>query len=381
MASFWNWITRREDASYVYDLDMFEETSNRAYLKRMALDICCNYVARTVSQTVFRHMKNGTKQKDDWDYWLNVKPNSSQNAALFWEDLTYKLIRNNEVLVVQSDDYQLLVADSFTRKQRALYPDTFEGVTINDYTYQRTFSYDNVWYLTYNNKKLDNYIGGLYEDWGKMLGRMIEVNLRNNQIRGKFKIHQTKGNQDTEKQQKFIDKVVKSYLTKSVAFVPETSGIEVEETNTTSKNSSQSFDELLKLLDSFVDQVANIIGIPPALIHGQVADVSDARISFEKNCIGPLLNKIKSELDAKAVTEYDYKNYDDHFVLIGVNAPTILGNADKIDKAVSNGAITPNEVRNELYLEPIEGGDEMIITKNYQKLKGGEEENDDDNQD
>ena len=92
MASFWDWITRREDASYVYDLDMFEETSNRAYLKRMALDICCNYVARTVSQTVFRHMKNGTKQKDDWDYWLNVKPNSSQNAALFWEDLTYRMI-------------------------------------------------------------------------------------------------------------------------------------------------------------------------------------------------------------------------------------------------------------------------------------------------
>lgn len=212
MASFWDWITRRQDASYVYDLDMFEETSNRAYLKRMALDICCNYVARTVSQTVFRHMKNGTKQKDDWDYWLNVKPNSSQNAALFWEDLAYKLIRNNEVLVVQSDDYQLLVADSFTRKQRALYPDTFEGVTINDYTYQRTFSYDDVWYLTYNNKKLDNYIGGLYEDWGKMLGRMIEVNLRNNQIRGKFKFNQTKGSQDTEKQQKFIDKVVDKCL-------------------------------------------------------------------------------------------------------------------------------------------------------------------------
>ena len=69
--------------------------------------------------------------------------------------------KNNEVLVVVSDDNQLLIADDFYRNEYALYEDTFSEVTIKNYTYQRNFKMSEVIYLQYNNEKLDKFTDGL----------------------------------------------------------------------------------------------------------------------------------------------------------------------------------------------------------------------------
>ena len=51
----------------------------------------------------------------------------------------YKLIYNNEVLIVVNDTKDLLIADSFERVEYALYPDIFKGVTIGEYEFERSF--------------------------------------------------------------------------------------------------------------------------------------------------------------------------------------------------------------------------------------------------
>ncbi|CXF35853.1 HK97 family phage portal protein [Streptococcus pneumoniae] len=65
----------------------------------------------------------------DWDYILNVRPNKNESASEFWQKVIYRLLTKNEVLIVLSDDKQLLVADAFTRRRYALYDDTFEMVS------------------------------------------------------------------------------------------------------------------------------------------------------------------------------------------------------------------------------------------------------------
>src|SRR5690606_13375219 len=120
----------------------------------MALEICIGFIARTVAQSEFRISQNNKRVRDDWDYLLNVRPNTDQSAADFWQKFAYRLIFDNEILVVKTDDDDLLIADSFTRIEYAVYPDVFSGVTVKDYTFERTFKMDEVIYITYNNEKL-----------------------------------------------------------------------------------------------------------------------------------------------------------------------------------------------------------------------------------
>ena len=49
-------------------------------------------------------------------YKLNIKPNTDLSSDSFWQQVIYKLIYDNEVLIVVSDSKELLIADSFTEK-------------------------------------------------------------------------------------------------------------------------------------------------------------------------------------------------------------------------------------------------------------------------
>ena len=192
-SSFFDLFTRRKDASYIYDLDLIQDVSNRAYLKKLAIDTCIDYVARAVSASEFRVMSGTKSEKNDIYYKLNVRPNTDYSATNFWQELINKLIRDNEVLVIVNDSHDLLIADNFIRNESANYPDTFTGVTVKNYTFQRTFNMSDVWYMQYNNAKLDDYINGLWSDYGELFGRMLETNMRNNQIRATVAVNATTG--------------------------------------------------------------------------------------------------------------------------------------------------------------------------------------------
>src|SRR5690606_18989015 len=156
---FWPFVLKRDETSkqsFEYDVEFWGgKVTPKDYLKKIVLETNVNFIARTISMTEFRIMKENKRIKDDWDYVLNVKPNTDQSASEFWQQFVTKLIYDNEVLVVASDDGQLLIADYFERVERALYEDSFKNVTIKDFTFQRTFMMNEVIYLTYTNEKVD----------------------------------------------------------------------------------------------------------------------------------------------------------------------------------------------------------------------------------
>lgn len=257
-----NYLTNifHPNSSYIFPSDYFEETAQRAYMKRLAIDEVINFIARAASQTEFRVIENHKSVKKEIYYHLNVRPNTDKSATNFWEEVIYKLLRNGEVLIVQSDTNDLLIADSFVRDEKALWPDTFRGVTVGTYQYQRRFSMDDVIYLTYGNEKLDRYVNGLWNDYGELIGRMYNLQLRNNQIRARVKTNITVGSQEDRQQalQKYIDKIYDSFEKKSISVVPETNGFEYDELNNgTGKN--QSFDEINSVKNAFIDDGDRII--------------------------------------------------------------------------------------------------------------------------
>ncbi len=375
-SSFFDLFTRRKDASYIYDLDLIQDVSNRAYLKKLAIDTCIDYVARAVSASEFRVMSGTKSEKNDIYYKLNVRPNTDYSATNFWQELINKLIRDNEVLVIVNDSHDLLIADNFIRNESANYPDTFTGVTVKNYTFQRTFNMSDVWYMQYNNAKLDDYINGLWSDYGELFGRMLETNMRNNQIRATVAVNATTGTaSDTqEKLQKFIDNTYKSFNHNSIAIVPITNGFEYNEVSSSKVNTNQSVSELNDLRLGFLNDVARLIGIPPALVTGEKVESKENLEAFYNSCLKPLLNKIRDELNAKLFSPFEYL-HGKHIDVIGINRPDPFALSDSIDKLISSGTFSRNEIRQKLGEEPVKGLDEFVITKNYTtSTKGGDKD-------
>lgn len=373
-------LRRNSELESLFDLDFSYETSHRAYLKKMALETCINFIGRTISQSDFRFMKNGKRQENAWHYLLNVRPNTDQSAANFWQRFIYELIFENEVLVVLSDNNDLLIADSFTRKEYAVYPDIFTDVTVKDYTFKRAFKMDEVIYLTYNNEKLTKFMDGMFSDFGDLFSWMIETSKHSNQIRSTVNLDTTQSLDDesTAKLQKFIDKLFSAFRRSAIAIVPKLKGFDYNEVTGGGSNKSQSVEELIKLKKSLVDDVANILGIPKALVHGDLSDYETSIKAYVKFCVGPLVKKVSDELNAKLIGKEKYMK-GERVEVRGVTDLNPLEVADAVDKLIASMAYSPNEIRVKLGDEPSPDPrlDKHYFTKNYQpvdSVEGGESE-------
>ena len=104
---------------------------------------------------------------------MNVRPNKNQSATEFWEQVIINMIYDNEVLIIQSDDEDLLIADDFTHNEYAVYEDTFTDVTIGDYTFKRVFKQSEVLHMRYANKNLQPLIDGLYKDYADLFSNVL----------------------------------------------------------------------------------------------------------------------------------------------------------------------------------------------------------------
>lgn len=339
------------------------------------METCINFIGRTISQSDFRFMKDGKRQLNDWHYLLNIRPNTDQSAADFWQHFIYRLIDENEVLVILTDSNDLLIADDFERVEYAVYPDIFRNVTIKNMTYQRTFQMDEVIYMTYNNEKLSKFMDGMFKDFGDLFSRMIEISMRNHQIRGTVGIDATQklDKENQGKLQAFIDKLFASFKKNTVALVPKLKGFEYDEV-AKGDGKGQSIEEITKLKRSLTDDVANILGIPTALVHGELAEYETSMKAYVKFCIGPLVKKISDELNAKLIEKDNHLN-GERIDVKGVTEKSVIENSEAVDKLVASGVYTRNEVREKFGDERSDDPelDKFVITKNYQSASEGGE--------
>ncbi|HDR5354004.1 TPA: phage portal protein [Bacillus thuringiensis] len=368
----------KEINTMLNDFDFFGiETNQRAYLKKVALETCINFIARTVSLSEFRMMKKDTRQYNDWHYLLNIRPNTDQSAADFWQDFVYKLILDNEVLAILTDQNDLLIADHFDRVEYAVYPDVFKNVNVKDYTFQRSFQMDEVIYITYNNEELTKFMSGIFKDYTQLFSRMIETNMFSNQIRATAEMESAQNleGENLTKLQSFMDKLFGAFRKNAFAIVPKIKGFNYTEIADGSNN-GRSVEELSKLKKDLIDHVANILGIPTALVRGDMGDYETSIKAYIKFCISPLIKKIEDELNAKLIEKKNFLS-GEKIEVTGVKEKDIIDHAEAVDKLVASGAFTRNEVRKLFGAERSNNPelDEFVITKNYQSansIEGGD---------
>ncbi|MED2933965.1 phage portal protein [Bacillus wiedmannii] len=375
---------RNKELEFMLDLDLIADTANRLHMKRLALDTCVSFLGRTISQSEFR-VKNGKKfEKDELYYRLNVRPNKNMTASTFWERFICKLIYDNECLVIQADDGDLLIVDGFQHNEYAVYEDAFTDVTVKDYTFKRSFKQSEVIHLKYRNDKLSPLIDGLFADYGDLFGRILNSQKRKNQVRGTVDMDMigAKTEEQIAKLQEFIDNMYKSIGSKDIAIVPQQKGINYNEIYNGVAN-GPSVEEINKVTNGFLNQVAMAFGIPTALIYGEMADVEKQTKNFMLFTVRPLLKKLSDEANVKFFEMSEYL-LGRRIEVKAVSYQSIFDLATSIDKLISSSAFTGNEIRSEVDYEDSDDPNLNIhhITKNYTKLnesEGGEKENDGEN--
>lgn len=373
MSIFDRIMGRNEAIEFSYDFELLHETSHKAYIKKWALDTCINHIARTISQTKFEIIDSeGKDTSSTTHYKLNVRPNTDESAATFWQKVIRKLIYDNEVLIVVTDSKDLIIADDFVREEYALYDDIFDHIIVGEFEFERSFRMSEVIYLEYNNESITNMLMGLFSDYGDIFGRMIKSNLMNNQIRATLAMDTNVALKTTtnEEMQKFINKAYKAFESNDIAIVPVQKGYEYKEhsSNNGAKTSSQ-IEDMAKVPNQLLSYVARNLGIPVGLINGDTADIEAMTDNYMKFCIKPIIEKITDELNAKLFSERGYKE-GKRIKAISIDQKGPLEVSEAVDKLIASGSFNRDEIRVLTGFEPI-GSEEMqkfIITKNYQTV-------------
>ncbi|MGG1325785.1 phage portal protein [Bacillus tropicus] len=377
-------LNKNKEISFMFDVDMFIDTANRVHMKRLAIDTCISFLGRTISQSEFR-VKNGEAfEKNELYYRLNIRPNKNMTASSFWEKFIQKLVYDNECLVIQADDEDLLIADDFQHNEYAVFEDTFTNVVVKDYEFKRSFKQSEVIHLKYRNDKLSPLIDGLFADYGDLFGRILSSQKRKNQIRGTVDMDMigAKTQEQVDKLQKFIDDMYQAIGKKDIAIVPQQKGIEYKEVYNGSAN-GPSVEEINKVTNGFLNQVAMVMGIPTALIYGEMADIEKQTKNYMNFTVKPLLKKISDEVNVKFFEMNEYLE-GQRVEVKSISYQTIFELAESIDKLISSGAFKGNEVRLEVGYDISDDPNlnKHYITKNYAEMnagEGGENTNDGEN--
>lgn len=370
--NFKNWLRKLFGGDVVYNVSLDDEAIPviETYYRDLAFWSCVTLIANAISKCEFRTYLRGEEVKQNEYYLWNIQPNRNQNSTQFIQKLIAQLYSHNEALVVASDDGQLLVADSFTREEYAVYDDIFSQVTVKDYTFSRTFTQSEVLYFRLADKNIKDLVDKIYSCHANLMQTAIKGYRNARGTKGIFKYESYPVNPKEEEAFKSLlnSKLKQFFQADSDIVLPLGKGQDLLEFGKEKTYSSENTRDIRALIDDIFDFTAKAFGIPPMLIKGEVQDVSTAINQFLTFCIDPLVDTLQEEIIRKRIGRDEFLRG----TKLVIDTRTIkhidlFEAAPQIDKLVSSGCFCVNDIRTALGYEPINENwaNEYFITKNY----------------
>ncbi|MCO1599761.1 phage portal protein [Desulfosporosinus nitroreducens] len=352
------------------------------YIRELAFWSAVNMIANSISKCEFKTFLNGKEVKDREYYLFNIEPNKNQNSSAFIHQWISQLYRKNECLIIEENG-QLLVADSYIRKPYALLDDVFTGVTVGDFTFNRSYTQADVLYFKLSEQDMRKVTAGLYESYGKLITYGMKSYQKSRGNRGTLNISTlAQGKIDyKETVEKLLNERFKTFFNAENAVLPLFDGYSY--TDIGSKTySNEGTRDIRAMMDDISDFTAKGFGIPPALLRGDVAGIKDALESFLTFCVDPLCDMLQEEINRKRSGYAGFKAGT--YLQIDTKAikhVDLLSVSTAIDKLVASGAFCINDIRKLVGEEPIDEpwAWQHFMTKNYSTvadllaaLEGGE---------
>ena len=132
-----------------------------------------------------------------------------------------------------------------------------------------------------------------------------------------------------------------------------------------------------------IQTTANAFNMPTSIAIGNVQDTSKAIDEFLTFCIDPLIRILEAEITRKSFTQSQVINGSYvKFDTTAIKHIDLLDVATAIDKLISSGCFTINDIRKTIGADEIDEpwANQFFMTKNYSaiedlvnQLKGGDE--------
>jgi HK97 family phage portal protein len=358
-----------------------------AEIQRIAFDQCVLLIANAIGKCEFKTYMDGEEVFGDEYYLWNVAPNVNQGSSEFIHKWIKKLMTVGEALVIEMPGIdetgkrygQLLVADSYTVDQYATKEATFRDITFNGrgnapmLMLNREFLQHEVLYFKMPAGNTARWVGAFLANYQKLLDYSMNAFIKS---RGSHGVLYMKGlNAGNDEQRaallKAYSEAFKDFYDKESSAMPLDDAMRYEELSQKTYSNEQSRD-IRALIDDVRDVTAQAFGIPPEILNGKVEGTADAIDNFLTFCIDPLCVMMQEEITAK---RYGRKGFASggrvKIDTSRIKHIDIMSTGDAIDKLISSGAFTINQVRRKLGEDQISEpfADQHYITKNYEPIE------------
>lgn len=342
------------------------------YIRELAFNLVVNKIANAISKCQMNiYMDKKRTRNEEWYRW-NVSPNPNQSAPAFWAKLIYQLYNNNEVLIIPING-NLYVADSFiVNKQYAFFDYRFESIQIDDFSLSRAFRQNEVFYFQLNNKKMVTYLNGTMTLYTGLIKAAHSSYMASNGNKGFLKISQFAEREDDFQEyfNQLVNEDFKKFFESSNAVMPLYEGYSYEALGNTGTQSNTR--DIKSLIDDVIQTTANAFNMPTSIAIGNVQDTSKAIDEFLTFCIDPLIRILEAEITRKLFTQSQVINGSYvKFDTTAIKHIDLLDVATAIDKLISSGCFTINDIRKTIGADEIDEpwANQFFMTKNYSTIE------------
>lgn len=349
--------------------DTFEELS----INKLYFHTCVNMVANTLSKCEFKTFEEGEEKKAKEYYLWNVEPNPNQNRSQFMNKLILHLFTGNEALVFQ-DKTSIYIADSFNREKKGLKSDEFTQIELDGEVITKKIKPTDILYFELHSEKIKKFYDEMFNLYKKLVSYGIKQYKAEAGNKGFFEVDSAaQGNgDDEEKRKEALKASFKDFWEKENAIMELNKGYKYVPLSTASTMSSRGTQngtrDIRQMINDIASYVGTAFGVPPKLLIGENENTSNAMDEFLTLGIDPIASMLSVEINRK---RYGFNKYKDNTKLTIDTKATkhvdLLSVATSVDKLISSGAFTINELRELVGESPLASdiGSTHFMTKNY----------------
>lgn len=354
-----------------------------AQLKRLAWNICVDYIASAVAKCEFRTFLEGKEVRGEEYYLWNVAPNANQTSTEFWREVIFRLYRDKEALIVPVGG-SLIIAEHFSKEELAIAPTIFTNIGRGTLSLWQTFTSETAIYLSLPGDVAPGpLVSGVTDILEGTLSEAVDKYNHEGGEKGTFEYDADRMGDDDYNNavNQALNEDFKNYFAAKSAVMPLYAGTKYNQYTNSSGQKTSIVGDINSIIRQSIEVTAQSMKIPPALVLGDVADTKTAVDNMLTFCADPLLDMITESINfvryGKEVINGSYIQADTSCIK-HLDALSIAGDLDKLKSA---GLFSTNEIRRKVGEPRINKpwADEYSLTKNYENIPGSGASSDDDN--
>ncbi len=361
--NLFNFMERKIAASEIVTQKLPEQLA----FKELAMFIGISYIANAISKCEFKVYEGGEEVRNKLYYMLNVSPNPNQNSSQFINKFIERYYYDGSSLVVPHKNH-IYCADSFdVDDSNPLVENTFYNVTFGNQQPKKKYRANEVFFIKLDNIRAKTFVDAMYTDYGQIIGQALATFKRTNGTKYKLLLEQYRaGDPAFEKAYKdVIQKQLKTFVENDNAVYPQFKGTDLTEFS--SKNPTSTSD-IIAMRKEIFEVAAQALKIPLPMMYGNITNMNEIVKVFLSFCIDPLADMIGEEFTRQYFSFDEWKNGCCVKVDTScINHIDILEVGDKVDKAISSGTASIDEMRERLGMPELgtEFSQAHWMTKNY----------------